>query len=69
MKLHYYHFVFGETPDGVGQHYTSASVGLTEPLVTRTVIKGALKTAGASPEAVMFSCAYLGHMTSEQFNG
>jgi|GEM_PF-3337897 len=66
--LHYYHFVFAESPDGREQTFTSCSIGLTEPCVTRQILARAKMVAGATQDSVMLNCSYLGEMTSEKFN-
>lgn len=67
-QLHYYYFVFSETPDGQGQIFTSGTIGLTEPLVSRKVLEAAKLVAGAAPDAVLLNCSYFGHMSSDKFN-
>lgn len=65
--LHLYYFAFTQTPDGVGEHFTSATLGLEQPKVTLQVIAEARRTAGARPDAFMSCCSYLGEMTFEEF--
>jgi len=65
---HYYYFAFIDSPEG-GEVIRSAShLGLTEPKVSRKMIQAAKKIAGATPDAVMTCCSYLGEMTAEEFN-
>ncbi|WP_206217532.1 hypothetical protein [Pseudomonas viridiflava] len=68
LMSHYYYFAFSHTPDGQSQNFTSATLGLDDPKVTRHVIAYAKQVAGTAEEAFMLSCNYLGEMTSEEFH-
>ncbi|GFZ68793.1 hypothetical protein PSE10B_53150 [Pseudomonas amygdali pv. eriobotryae] len=66
MMKHFYYFAFMQTPDGKGQQYTSAVIGLDIPKVTQSVIQQAKSVAGTDAGSFMLSCSYLGEMTSEE---
>jgi hypothetical protein len=63
QKNHYYNMVFMEDA-----RYTSAYIGFTFPKVTRALIEQAKTVAGASPDAMLLNCVYLGEMTKSEFN-
>lgn len=64
---HYYHFAFIDS-NGREEIRSAANLGLTVQKVSRQVIQAAKEVAGATPDAVMTGCTYLGEMTSEEFN-
>lgn len=64
---HYYYFAFRDSHDGVERN-TGATLGLTEQKVTRRFIQQAKIVAGATPDAFMSGCSYLGKMTAAEFN-
>lgn len=68
-KSHYYYFAFKDSGEGLTiEHNTAATLGMAEQKVTRQFIQHAKAVAGATPDAFMSCCTYLGHMTSAEFH-
>ncbi|AJZ97119.1 hypothetical protein [Pseudomonas simiae] len=65
---HYYCFTFIDNSNVGEVIHSSANIGLMYPKVSRKVIQAAKEVAGATPDSVLVCCAYLGEMTTEEFN-
>ncbi|EPJ91034.1 hypothetical protein [Pseudomonas psychrophila] len=66
---HYYYFAFKDSGDGaIIERNTSATLGLVDQKVTRKYIQQAKKVAGATPDAFMSCCTYLGKMTAAEYH-